>query len=279
MSRLHPTWGKNQEKICPWQRFPIVVGLLILLMGWLSWGSASASPLTQRLAQFPDWQTKPAVTAATGEILYPEWFAGNWKLTSTLVDLQAPLAPEVTTPGYETNRQFLNRPISCQVRFVAQNALNRRRSLLPVLSLPTQSLLKVNIVADRAYNGLNLAQAYLGDQVWRVWVDPRDATRLITKFRDNRKLFSTVISQTTEQPDDRHFLASELFQQFFQNPQRPVKNEVETTTSYAYQPNGHITADQITAVYLMPPHPKAYLAGDRPVALYRYRLELTPIKG
>jgi len=247
---------------------------LLGVSGFVASG-AIASPLSDRVASFPDWQTKPPIEASTGEVVYPDWFAGSWKLTSTLVETYSPLAPEVTTPGYEGNQQFLNQPITCQVRFVAQNALGRKRSPLPVLSLPTQSLVKAQIVSDRSFNGLSLAKAYLGDRVWKVWVDPRDATRLITKFRDNRKLFSTVLGQAVEAPDADHFLASELFQQFFQSPEKPVKNEVETTTLYTRESNTKITADQITAVYLTPPHPRAYLAGDRPVALYRYQLELT----
>lgn len=156
--------------------------------------------------------------------------------------------------------------------------LERGRTFLPLLSLPTRSLVNAQIVSDRAFNGLNLARAYLGDRVFRVWVDPRDSNRLITKFRDNRKLFSSAIGRTVEQLDADHFLATELFQQFFQIPEKPYKNQVEITTAYTHQPNNSITADQLTAVYLIPPHPKAFLASDRPVALYRYRLELVRSK-
>ncbi|MBD2021243.1 hypothetical protein H6F43_13760, partial [Leptolyngbya sp. FACHB-36] len=149
-----------------------------------------------------------------------------------------------------------------------------KRSTLPLLSLPTKSLQKVEIISDRAFNGLNLAKTYLGDRVVRVWLDRRDSNRQITKFRDNRKLFSTVSGRAVEQPNTNHFITSEVFDQFFQAAEKPYKNQVETTSAYSLQPNGSITADQITAVYLTPPHSKAYLAGDRPVALYRYRLEL-----
>lgn len=278
MSCSQSSRGKTWRKIfrC-WHPCLKLISLVasLLLISCLDPSSTLATPLSERIAAFPNWQTKPPITAFAGELAYPDWFAGDWNLTSTLVEMQAPLAPDVTTPGYEGNRQFLHQPIACSVRFLAQNALGRKRSLLPVLSLPTQSLVKPQIVSDRAYNGLSLAKAYLGDRVWRVWVDARDASRMITKFRDNRKLFSTVLGQAIERPDADHFLATELVQQFFQAPEKPVKNEVETTTAYTRQPDGSITADQITAVYLTPPHPRAFLAGERPVALYRYRLELT----
>jgi len=240
--------------------------------------SAAASPLSDRIAAFPQWTTKPPVTSATDELVYPDWMAGTWTLTSTLVDSVAPLAPEITTPGYEGNRQFLNQPVICTVRFLVENTLARSQAPIPLLSLPTRSLVKPEVISDRAFNGLNLARAYLGDRVFQVWVDRGNSSRLITKFRDNRKLFSTVAGQATEQPDPNHFLASEVFQQFFQSPERPYKNEVETTTAYTREADGNLTADQITAVYLSPPHPKAYLAADRPVALYRYRLKFSPLK-
>jgi hypothetical protein len=257
--------------------YQVFVLCLVAIVSFAAASPAAASDLTERLATFPNWTGKPAVTAVQGDLIYPDWMAGTWTMTSTLVDLVAPLAPDVTTPGFEGNRQFLNQPVRCQVRFVPNTAVKGNGFSLPLLSLPTQSLVKAEIVSDRAFNGLSLAKAYLGDRVFRVWADSRDGTRLITKFRDNRKLFSTAIGRAVEQPDATHFIATELFQQFFQSPEKPYKNQVETTTEYTLKPNGTIAADQMTAVYLNPPHPKAFLAGDRPVALYRYQLEF--VKG
>jgi len=262
-----------------WFLYRLFVRFCICLIGaivcWYSVLPVSASPLVDRIANFPRWQEKPPVVAATGELIYPHWLAGNWTMTSTLIEMVAPLAPAVTTPGFEGNQQFLQKPVRCSVRFVPSNAPRGNGFFLPVLVLPIKSLITVKIVSDRAFNGLNLAKAYLGDRVFRVWTDGRDNTRLITKFRDNRKLFSTVIGRATEQPDATHFIATEFFQQFFQLPKNPYKNQVETTTEYVLNTDGTVAADQLTAVYLNPPHPKAFLAGDRPVALYRYRLEFT----
>ncbi len=242
----------------------------------LSTSSVQAGALTERIATFPNWENKPIVQPVQGDLIYPNWLAGGWSMSSTLVEMVAPLAPEVTTPGFEGNRQFLDKPVVCQVRFLPTNVIERNKSILPLLSLPTQSLINAQIVSDRAFNGLNLAKAYLGDRVFRVWVDPRESNRLITKFRDNRKLFSTATGRSVEQPDADHFITTELFQQFFQSPQKPYKNQVETTTAYTRRPDNTITADQFTAVYLQPPHPKAFLAGDRPVALYHYQLKFMP---
>jgi hypothetical protein len=247
--------------------------LAIVLLWLLGISSVQAGELAGRIATFPDWQTKPTVPPVQGDLVYPGWLAGSWSMSSTLVEMVAPLAPEVTTPGFAGNRQFLNQPVVCQVRFLPANVVERNKAILPLLSLPTQSLVNAQIVSDRAFNGLNLTKAYLGDRVFRVWVDPRDSNRLITKFRDNRKLFSTAIGRAVEQPDADHFITTELFQQFFQSPEKPYKNQVETTTAYTHQPDNTVVADQFTAVYLQPPHPKAFLAGDRPVALYHYQLK------
>lgn len=238
--------------------------------------TATASLLADRIASFPNWASKPELEPVQGDLVYPNWLAGNWTMTSTLTEMVAPLAPDVTTPGFDGNRQFLQQPVRCAVRFVPSNTLGGNSSL-PLLSLPTRSLVKAEIVSDRAFNGLNLAKAYLGDRVFRVWTDGRDNNRLITKFRDNRKLFSAAVGRAIEQPDANHFIATELYQQFFQSPEKPYKNQVETTTEYVLHPNSTISAEQLTAVYLNPPHPKAFVAGDRPVALYRYHLEF--VKG
>lgn len=253
-----------------------VLACFLAVLLWVSWPgqTAQASTPVERLAAFPNWQDKPTVDPAEGDLVYPNWLAGSWVMTSTLVEMLAPLAPDVTTPGFEGNQQFLHQPIRTQVRFLPSAALRRGPLAVPLLSLPTGgSLVKADIVSDRAFNGLNLGKAYFGDRIFRVWVDPRDSNRLITKFRDNRKLFSTTIGRAALQPDATHFVSTEFFQQFFQVPRKPYKNQVEITTAYQLQPDGRVTADQLTAVYLNPPHPKAYLAGDRPVALYRYQLE------
>jgi len=79
-----------------------------------------AGILTDRLALFPQWDGKPSVQAVKGseDLVYPDWMAGTWNVTSTLVEMVAPLAPDVVTPGFAGNRQFLDKPVSFLVRFV-----------------------------------------------------------------------------------------------------------------------------------------------------------------
>ena len=235
-----------------------------ILCGWcclavLLWsGVAVASPIGDRLAQFPDWQAKPAVQVARGDLGYPDWFSGDWKVTTTLVDLAAPLAPALVTPGFDSNRDYLGKAVPFAVRFVRQGR---------------------QIVSDRAYNGLNLAKAYLGDRsVLAVKVDPANPNRQITLLGGDRQLISTVTGRAIESFTDAvsgdRFLTTEVFQQEFRGTPQLYFNEVETTTAYQQRAGEPaIIADQVTAIYLSPQDPDYFKAGNRPVALYRYRLE------
>jgi len=259
------------------------MGLVGLLLGWSVWsGLVLAGPLTERVATFPAWNGKPPVLAVQGDLHYPTWMVGTWTVESRLVDLSAPLAPAVVTPGFEGNRSQLNQPISFQVRFLPQRQLLQSQSGFqapaPILKLPSAA--PDPVVADRAFNGLNLARAYLGDgAVQSVTVDPRSPNRQVTLLGGDRQLISIVSGRTTEQPDDQHFLATEVFQQVFRGAGHPYLNQVETTTAYErLSANGPVLADQFTAIYLSPQDAAYFKAGDRPVALYHYRLTLTPIR-
>lgn len=244
---------------------------------WLLWLTpASAETLTDRLTTYPNWHHKPTTQPAKGDLAYPDWMAGDWQLRTTLVDLVAPLAPDITTPGFDRNRDYLNQPIAFPVRFI-RGQLNPSSSLIPQPA-------SFGIVSDRAFNGLAIAKAYLGtDRVQSVKVDPTNPNRQITILKGNRQLESTITDRATETPDDQHFLTSELFQQVFRGTEQPYLNQVETTTSYTHQADPTqdmlqtpIVADQITAIYLSPKDPDYFRAGDTPVALYRYQLEFLP---
>lgn len=246
--------------------------LTLLLTVWLLCsGQALAGPIADRLTAFPNWGNKPALPAAQGDLIYPDWLRGDWLLTSTLVDLAAPLAPDLVSPGFEGNRDQLEISVSCPVRFVG--AQQRSQSLIPTVSGPPQT------VADRAFNGLSLARAYLGEAtVKAVKVDPQNPNRQVTFLSSSRQLESTVTGRAVETPDPDQFITVERFQQVFRGGAIPYFNEVETTTAYRRSgdrsPRPQVTADQVTAVYLSPQDPDFLKATDQPVALYRYRLEL-----
>ncbi|NJR65411.1 MAG: hypothetical protein HC772_08995 [Leptolyngbyaceae cyanobacterium CRU_2_3] len=249
-----------------------------------------ASPLEIRLSQFPNWQGKPPVQASRGDLIYPNWFEGNWRVTTTLLEMVAPLAPETTTPGFEGNRQYLNRPIAFNVHFVEAQS----KGLDSLLSLILNRGEK-QIVSDRAFNGMSLSKAYLGDRVIAVKVDPNNPNRQITLLQGDspvglfseRQLVSTVIGRSTATPNPDQFLTSEVFQQEFRGTPQIYFNEVENTTAYLHQATRdspdqpEITAEQVTAIYLSPQDPDyfetvtngSFLGEPHPVALYRYRLE------
>ncbi|MDZ7960438.1 MAG: hypothetical protein RMY34_21575 [Aulosira sp. DedQUE10] len=243
------------------------------LFGWS--GNATAGELSQRLANFPQWEKLTSVQPATGDLAYPEWMAGSWQVTSTLVDLVAPLAPKIITPGFEANRQQLHQPVSFLVRFIRENLPVAKLKILPQIDN------KLTIfIADRAFNSLNLARAYLGDRaVLSVKVDPDSPNRQITLLRGERQLVSIVTARATETTSDGKFITTEVFQQLFKGGYRPYFNSVESTTAYHKLSNSNpaIEADQVTAVYLSPQDPDYFIAGSRPVALYRYRLEFFPV--
>ena len=238
--------------------------------------------MRDRVSAFPNWTTKPPVKVSEGDLVYPEWFEGTWDMTSTLVEMVAPLAPDVVTPGFEGNRQFLDQPITAPIRFV-------RRPVESGRFLGQAIKAQEKVVSDRAFNGLSLARAYLGDEaVEDVKVDPENPNRQITFLQGRQQLSSTVTGRLVEQASDDDFTTSEVFQQFFGGDRPTIYlNEVENTTAYHYQESSvegdvdanHVTtimADQITAIYLSPQDPDYFKALDKPVALYRYQLELIP---
>lgn len=254
-----------------------VIWSFCLVLAVLLWsGDARAGVLVDRISSFPNWDSKPPVAVAKGDLVYPDWMAGNWNVASTLVDLAAPLAPKIITPGFESNRRYLQQPVLFKVRFTPKKNLG-------LISNYT-SKKSQRIVGDRTFNGLNIAKAYLGDgAVLSVKVDPTNPNRQITVLKGEKQLVSIVTGRGTETPNPREFVSTEISQQVFRGESDIYLNEVETTTSYRYVLGGKensdsvskkVEADQVTAIYLSPQDPDYFAAGGHPVALYRYRLEL-----
>jgi hypothetical protein len=281
------------------------LGLCLVLVLLLWGGEAQAGVLADRMAQFPYWDSKPPVSSPEGDLIYPDWMEGTWKVTSTLVEQVAPLAPEIVTPGFESNRRYLNQPVSFLVRFQAASnppSITDPRFLPLTLQRSGFSPFPHSnetppVVADRAFNGLNIAKAYLGDaKVQSVKVDPNSPNRQITFLRTGRQLVSIVTGRVSETPASDRFIATEVSNQVFRGTPQPYFNQVETTTAYQLErsalllsetlrerrsasltPSLRIEADQVTAVYLSPQDADYFKASERPVALYRYRLELVPV--
>lgn len=260
----------------------VIWGFCLILTLLLVSSEAQAGQLANRLAEFPHWESKPPVASATGDLVYPDWMAGTWKVTSTLVEQVAPLAPEIVTPGFEGNRSYLNQPISFLVGFQNQQSpLSVISSqFLPFTGKDAQ-LNTSGVVADREFNGLNIGKAYLGDRtIVSVKVDPNDPNRQVTSLANGNQLISIVTGRAAETPNSEEFIATEVSQQIFRGSSQPYLNQVETTTAYklVQSPSLAIEADQVTAVYLSPQDSDYFQALEKPVALYRYRLELLPVE-
>ncbi len=247
---------------------------------------ANAGELNSRLENWTQWEKLTELQPAVGDLIYPEWIEGEWFVKSTLVDLVAPLAPDIVTPGFESNRQYLDVPVSFKVRFINQ-ALDRKVSGY----LFNKAAKRNVIIADRAYNGLNLARAVLGNNaVKAVKVDPDSPNRQITFLQSrcveevvcDRQLISIVKNRATENTADGRFIATEVFKQLFKGGSRPYINSVESTTAYRQLSTSSpekpaIEANQVTAVYLSSQDSDYFKAANKPVALYKYRLEFFPI--
>jgi hypothetical protein len=245
--------------------------------------SALAGKLSDRIDRFPNWAGAAQVTRHEGELSYPEWFEGRWQATSTLLEQIAPLAPDVVTPGFESNRQYIDKPIEFTVQFVPNQPAKVAK--FSPLNLPRlkSNLLVSQIVADRAFNGLNIATAYLGAaNVTSVKIDPQNSTKQITQLTQDRELEAFVTGFDLETAQSNQFISTELSQQIFRTSSTIYLNTVETTTSYQFSPTPtpSITATQISAIYLSPKDPNYFKTIDklqsRPVALYKYQLKLVP---
>ena len=263
--------------------------ICLFFLCFFTGNSATAGQLYERVAEFPNWESKPILNEAEGDLIYPKWMAGEWQVTSTLVEMVAPLAPEIVTPGFESNRQYLNKPITFNVRFSpAKNKLINVNFPFPKsLKVLNNSARKTdNIVGDRAFNGFNIAKAILGEKaVLSVKVDPKNPNRQITFLNNDNQLLSTVTRRGSETPSFDEFVSTEIVQQIFQSETSIYLNEVETTTAYQAKFNekypkkvDKINANQITAIYLSPQDPDYFQAENIPVSLYRYQLKLQPIK-
>ena len=264
-----------QDKLTPNQpllsiKYHLVNILLILLVLFSLGTTAAASPIQERIQQFPQWTNKPPVQLAKGDLEYPEWMAGTWDVESTLIEKLAPLAPDIVSPGFEDNDNYIDKAIAFKVRFGKEyftaptGLLSAFKSSQPV------------VVADRAFNGQKIAEAYLGeDNVYRVKTDPQNPNQQITFLKGDRKLISKITGRTRETPAENEFISTEVTQQLFRSPERLYLNEVETTSDYHLLDSGNIEAEQITAIYLSPQDPDYFSAGDRPIALYRYHLTMT----
>ena len=246
--------------------FATTILILILLL-------TKVNPVQAAEYNLPSWYHQPIVEDAKGDLYYPDWMAGTWKVTNILEEQVAPLAPDLVTPGFEDNQKYIGEPIIFPVRFGKEYYVPEKKWFFPQL-VATEN----PVVADRAFNGKSIVKAYLGnDSVLKVAVDPQDPNKQITFLKGDIKSVSQVTKRAVEELSRDRFTATEVTQQLFKSPTKIYLNEVETTSDYHLLDPQNIEAKQVTAIYLSPQDPDYFQTGDRPVAIYRYHLDLSLI--
>ena len=189
----------------------LLIGITILMSGAPAW----ASPLSERVDQWPAWSLPGPLKrpSSKGDLIYPDWFEGLWEVNSIDVD-----APE-------------DAPLTHQARFVRD-----RRGRL---------------VSDRSFNALAIGKALLGDQLLRVEDDPETANRQIAKLKGDQRLETTVTGRQQEKLDSATFLADELVLQIMHAPGPPRLSRIETLSRYS-RCGDDICADQWQGRYAPP---------------------------
>lgn len=256
--------------------FNFIIKYVVFIIGifsffFLNITSVNASTLDQRISQYPQWNHKISLPKPNQELIFPDWFEGTWNVTSTLKEQIAPLSPQFKTPNFDSNEVYIDKNIDFLVKFIPSILTPKNNNFVP-------SIINTNkvIIPDRAFNGLSIAQAYLGNEnVKQVIINKFNSTEQKTIFKQNNELISTVIGRQQETVSANNFITSEITRQFFRRPNNVYLNLVETTTKYHLINKNNITGKQITAIYLSPEDPDYFLAIDQPVALYYYTLNLT----
>jgi hypothetical protein len=250
----------------------LVIGAIAILF-WTN--PAQAGTLAERLAAFPTWPNAQQLQT-TGELTYPQWLAGEWVVTSTLVDRIAPLAPQIVPPSFQRSQSELDRPTTFRVRFGSTTTNVAAGISVNQKSPPS----KISI--DRVFNIEQIANTYLGaNAIQKIRSFQTPEVVQVTELRDGTILTAKVTGYRSETPLDRskaapntdRFIATEIQQQLIAG-QRSTANTIETLTSYHRLDPQNIQADQITATYLSPQDPSYFQAAGQPVILYRYQLTL-----
>lgn len=226
--------------------------------------------LADRIAQYPHWKHQLSLPTPSQELIFPSWFEGKWDVTNILTEQIAPLAPKFKTSRFDSNQEYIDKNLNFQVQFIPTILTPKNDNFVP--SIVNK---KIVIIPDRAFNGLAIARAYLGEEnVKEVKINENNSTEQITKFRGENELISTVIGRQQETVSEDNFITSEITRQFFRRPNSVYLNLVETTTKYDLINHNYIQGKQVTAIYLSPQDPDYFLAFDQPVALYYYTLDL-----
>ena len=169
--------------------------------------------LQQRFDSWPQWSLPAPLPRprAQQDLIYPDWFAGDWQVTSEALDESGERIPD-------------DLPLIYEVRFVA----NRRNAL----------------IGDRPFNAASVGRALLGETLLSVEQNPDQVNRQLARFRDDVVLETTVIGRRETTPKaDSDFFSDELVLQILHGPGAPRLSRIETLTHYV-RCGDDICADQ-----------------------------------
>ena len=180
----------------------------------LAAAGASAEPLQERLASWPNWSL-PAPLPRPGQqdLIYPAWFNGHWQATNH------------DPSGREPDLNY-------EVRFSADP--------------------QGQVVGDRAFNAAAIGQALLGAQLLQVRNDPLNPNRQLALLAGDQQLESTVVGRRSGLLSGECFLADELALQVMHGPGDPRVSRVETLSRYQLVAPDRIEAEQWQASYGSP---------------------------
>ena len=189
----------------------VLIGLTILLSG----SPCCASPLEQRLEQWPQWSLPAPLPrpSKSNDLIYPDWFEGLWDVTN--LDLDAPD----------------DAPLNHQARFVRDG--------------------RGRLVGDRRFNATAIGRALLGDQLLRVEDDPASANRQMALLKGDLRLETSVTGRRQESSAPETFLADELVLQILHAPGPPRLSRIETLSRYNHCGDA-ICAEQWQGRYASP---------------------------
>jgi len=248
----------------------LVLTIALFVTLFLNIYPAYSGILADRIALYPHLEHQLSLPTPHQELIFPSWFEGKWDVMSTLKQQIAPLSPKFISPACESNEQYLDKNITFFVQFIPTIFNPKNDNFIPSIIHK-----KPVIIPDRAFNGLAIAQAYLGEEnVKEVIINKNNSTEQITKFKGENELISTVIGRQQETIAEDKFITCEITRQFFRRPNSVYLNLVETTTKYELINPDYIQGKQVTAIYLSPQDPDYFIAFDLPVALYYYTLDL-----
>jgi hypothetical protein len=191
-----------------------LISLVILLLSCFpqqSW--ASASLLEQRSLLWPNWQLPARLkSAGNQDLIYPEWFAGHWWVSSD--------NPDSADPRLQHEAIFY---------------MNNGAA-----------------IGDRSFNANAVGKALMGAALLGVDNDPTNPNRQLARLRGEQLLESTVISRRQEIGDSFFWADELSLQVVHIPQTPPRISRVETLSHYWLLADGSIAGEQWQATYPSP---------------------------